>query len=78
MPLACVWHEEPFHTGLICATEWCSGLADGKPWVSLPLGWNGFTLQTCVTFLVFAISTNVPLTLLATHIICTNCTLHQG
>ena len=39
-------------------------LADGKPWVSMPLNWNELTIPTHVTFLVFGLSTNVRLTLL--------------
>ena len=40
------------------------GLADGKPWVSMPLKENRFTIPIHVTFLAFGLSTNVPLMLL--------------
>ena len=40
------------------------GLVDGKPWVSMQLSRNIFTISTRLTFLVFGFSTNVPLTIL--------------
>ena len=40
------------------------GLADGKPWVYMPLGQNGFTMPSRITNLAFGISTNIPLALL--------------
>ena len=45
------------------------GLADGKPWVSMPLSQNRFTMPTCVTNLAFGISTNVPLALLTSWLL---------
>ena len=45
------------------------GLADGKPWVSMPLSRNVFTMPTRVTNLVFGISTNVPLVLLTSWLL---------
>ena len=59
MPLACVWHEERFYTVGPVPQNCVDFLADGKPWVSMPLSWNGFTMPTHVTNLVFGISTNV-------------------
>ena len=62
--LACVWHEEWFYTAGPVPQNGASDLADGKPWVSMLLSWNGFTILSPVTFLVFRLSTNVPLMLL--------------
>ena len=39
-------------------------LADGKPWVSMPLSQNEFTMPTHISFLEFKLSTNVPLMVL--------------
>ena len=39
-------------------------LADVKPWISMPLSWNGFAISTRINFLMFGLSTNVPLTVL--------------
>ena len=64
MHLACVWHEEQFYTAGPVLRNGVGELADGKPWVSMPLNWNEFTILTCVTFLAFGLSTNVCLTLL--------------
>ena len=44
-------------------------LVDGKPWASMLLSWNGFTMWTCVTFLVFGFSTNLTLTLLTSALL---------
>ena len=63
-PLACVWHEERFYTVGPVLRNGAGELADGKPWVSMLLNWNEFTILTRVTFLVFGLSTNVHLTLL--------------
>ena len=74
VPLACVWHEERFHTAGRVPWNGMGDLADGKPWVSMLLSQIGSTIPTRVTFLTFGLSTNVPLTLhanqLATRIIC--------
>ena len=64
MPLACVWHEEQFYTACPVPQNDMGGLGDGKPWVSMPLSQNKFTMLTYITFLAFGFSTNVPLTLL--------------
>ena len=64
VPLSCVWHEKRFYTAV---PEWRSGasdLVDGKPWISMPLSQNEFTISDRVTFLAFDLSTNVPLMLL--------------
>ena len=63
-PLACVWHEERFYTAGPVPRNGASDLADGKPWVSMPLNWNEFIIPTRVTFLAFGLSTNVRLMLL--------------
>ena len=39
------------------------GLADGKPWVSMPLSQSGFTMPSDITFLVLVLSTNVSVML---------------
>ena len=77
MPLACVWHEERFHTAGPVPRNGTGDLADRKPWISMLLSRIGSTIPTrvtFVTFLTFGLSTNVPLTLrtnqLATRIIC--------
>ena len=62
--LACIWHEERFYTvGPVLQND-AGDLADRKPWISMPLSQNRFTMTTDVTFLTFRLSTNVPLTLL--------------
>ena len=63
-PLACIWHEEQFYTAGPVPWNGAGDLADGKPWVSIPLRWNEFTIPTRVTFLVFGLSTNIHLMLL--------------
>ena len=63
-PLACVWHEEQFYTAGPVPRNSVGGLVDGKPWVSMPLSWNGITMPTRVANLAFRISTNVSLALL--------------
>ena len=68
-PLACVWHEERFYTAGPLLRNSAGGLADGKLWVSMLLSWNGFTMLTRVTNLVFRISTNVPLALLTSWLL---------
>ena len=68
-PLACAWHEERFYTAVSVLRNSVGGLADGKPWVSMPLSRNGFTMPTRVTNLVFGISTNVPLALLTSWLL---------
>ena len=64
MPLACVWHEEQFYTAGPVLWNGVGELTDGKPWVSMPLNWNDFTILTCVIFLALRLSTNIFLTLL--------------
>ena len=63
-PLACVWHEERFYTAGSVPRNGAGDLADGKPWVSMPLSWIYFIIPTRVTFLAFGLSANVRLTLL--------------
>ena len=41
------------------------GLADGKPWVSILLSRNKFTMPTHITFLAFGLSTIASLMLLS-------------
>ena len=50
MPLACVWHKERFYTAGPVPRNGTSDLADGKPWVSMPLSQNEFTILTRITF----------------------------
>ena len=69
MPLACVWHKERLYTAGPVPRNCADGLADGKPWVSMPLSWNGFTMPTHVINLAFGISTNVPLALLTSWLL---------
>ena len=92
-PLACIWHEEQFCTAGPLLQNGTVGLADGKPWVSVLLSCNGFTMPTCVAFLAFGLSTNAPLMLITivllyymyvdannhctTFIICTLCAQHH-
>ena len=45
------------------------GLADGKPWASMPLSQNGYTMPTRVTNLTFEISANLPLVLLTSWLL---------
>ena len=59
-----VWHEERFYTAGPLPRNGAGQLADGKPWVSMPLSWNKFTIPTRVTFLAFELSKNVRLMLL--------------
>ena len=60
-PLACVWDEERFYTAGPVPRNGAGDLADGKPWFSMPLSWNEFTIPTRITLLVFSFSTNVRL-----------------
>ena len=62
--LACIWHEEQFYTAGPLLQNGTVGLADGKPWVSMLLSWNGFTMPPCIAFLAFRLSTNAPLMLI--------------
>ena len=68
VPLACAWHKEKFYTAGPMPNGGGS-LADGKPWVSMPL-------IPCIQTLYKRIfnATNQ----LATGIICKKCTLHHG
>ena len=61
--LACVWHEEQLYTDGPVPRNGMGGLADEKPWISMPFSQNSFTMPTCVTFLAFELSTNIPLML---------------
>ena len=51
----CVWHEAILLVPYVPRNSTC-GLADGKPWVSMPL--SRLTMQICVTNLAFGIFTN--------------------
>ena len=62
--LACIWHEEQFYTAGPLLQNGTVGLTDGKPWVSMLLSWNRFTMPTCIAFLAFRLSTNAPLMLI--------------
>ena len=53
------WHEERFYTAGPVSRNGASDLANAKPWVSMLLSWNEFTIPTHVTFLAFGLSTNV-------------------
>ena len=64
---SCVWHEERFYTVGPMLRNSAGDLVDGKPWVSMPLSRNGFTMPTRVTDLAFEISTNVCLALLTSY-----------
>ena len=68
-PLACVWHEEWFYTAGPMPQDGVGGLADGEPWVSMPLSRNGFTMPTRITFLVFRLFANVSLTLITSWLL---------
>ena len=62
-------HEERFCTAGPVPWNSAVGLADGKPQVSMPLIWNGFTMPTRVTNLAFGISINIPLVLLTSWLL---------
>ena len=47
-----------------CAVEWCEWFSWWKGLSFLAIKLNGFTMPTCVTFLVFRLSVNVRLMLL--------------
>ena len=80
-PLVCVWHKEQFCTANPVPRNGVGDLADGKPWISMPLSWNGFAILTCVTFLAFRLPTYIPLMLLISWLlalcICTKYTLNH-
>ena len=61
--LSCVRHEKQFYTAGPVPWNGAGDEADRKPWISMPLSWNGFTKPTCITFLPFRLSTNVLLKL---------------
>ena len=69
MPLACVWHKEQFYMADPVLQNSVGGLADENPYVSIQLSQNGFTMPTCVTFLVFGLFTNVTLMLLTSWLL---------
>ena len=50
-PLVCVWHVKRFYTTGPVLQNSAGSLADKKPWFSMLLSWNGFTMRTHVTFL---------------------------
>ena len=79
-PLTCVWDEEQFYTAGPVPQNDVSGLVDGKPWISMPLNQDGFTMLNHLTFLAFGFSTCTfdANNQLATHIICTERALHHG
>ena len=62
--LACVWHDERFYTVSSVLQNGADDSADGKPWVSMLLSWNGLTMLTHITFLAFGLSKNIPLMLI--------------
>ena len=66
-PLTLVWYKEQFYTAGPMLQNGVGGFTDGKPWVSMPLikPLTDFIMLTSVTFLVFGLSTNVPLMLLS-------------
>ena len=66
VPLVCAWHEEQF--SIVGPVPWNSA-SDGKPWVSVPLSWNRFTMLTHVTFLALGLLTNIPLTLITSWLL---------
>ena len=67
--LARVWHEGRFYIADPVPRNRVGVLVDGKPWVSMPLNQNGFTMLTRVTNLAFGISTNIPLALLTSWLL---------
>ena len=64
--MVCEWIKGALSLYLAWRT---GGLADGKPWVFMPLSWNRFTMPTRVTNLAFGISTNIPLVLLTSWLL---------
>ena len=67
--LACVWNEEQFYIAVPMPQNGVGDLADGKPWVSMPLSWNEFTILTRMIFLAFRLPTNVRLMLLISRLL---------
>ena len=63
-PLACAWHGEQLYIAGLVPQNGAGGLADEKPWVSMPLSQNGLTMLTPITFLALGLSINVPFMLL--------------
>ena len=53
VPLACVWHKERFYTAGFVPCNGVGDIADGEPWISVVLSWNGFTILTHVIFPAF-------------------------
>ena len=60
--------ENKFILLILCRNS-ASGVADGKPGVSMPLSCNGFIMLTCVTFLAFRLSINVLLMLITSWLL---------
>ena len=75
VPLACIWHEERFHAAGPVLQNDVGVLADGKPWISMPLSRNGYTIPIHITFLECTLDATNQL---ATLIICTKHTLNHG
>ena len=71
VPLACAWHEERFYTAGPVLRNGAGFLADGKPWVSMPLIRYGFTIPTHPCIRIFYKRTFDATNQLATGIICT-------
>ena len=44
---------------LVLCWNGANGLANGKPWISMPLSLKGFTMLTRVTFPTFRLSINI-------------------
>ena len=51
--LSLCWHKERFYTASPVSRNGAGDLADGKPWIYMPLSWNGFTILTHINFDAF-------------------------
>ena len=74
-----IWHEVQSYTAGPLPRNGAGSLADGRPWVSIPLSRNGFTNSRnlpCIRTLYKQIfnATNQ----LATRFICTKRVMHHG
>ena len=83
--IACVWHEERFYTAGLVPRNGVDDLADGKPWVSMPLNWNvriyhsdSHNLSCVRTLYKRMFDTFDTTNQLATRIICTKHALNYG